>query len=414
MEAPKAAKKRKFTDKSLPSSILHSADFTDSKFYQELLDVERKLDWTISRKRAEIQDALGKPSQTTRTLRIFLSHTVSDQPWQTAGQPAGEAPNFETGQGIPSWALKVEGRLLESSGRSRDKASQKRFSNVVKHLVVDLERDPNLYPDGNTVEWRRPQAVPQAGPSSVDGFTVRRTGDSPTKVRVMMYLEHYPEQYKVHPELGAILDVKEESRIGIITALWNYIKINNLQDKVDRRMIRLDDKLKALFRTETLAFQQIPELVNHYLSPPDPILLYYNIKPNEPPPVIPQAWDVEIKMEDTSLKSRMNQVILNTSSETARDIAKYDEEAALLAQQIQNAQLKCTFLEAFATDPADFINKWLASQSRDLDSVLAAGPSEGLTVREEELKRSEFFRLPWVEEAVAVQEGLRMASRSMI
>lgn len=108
----------------------------------------------------------------------------------------------------------------------------------------------------------------------------------------------------------------------------------------------------------------------------------------------------------------MNQVVLNTSSETARDIAKYDEEAALLAQQIQNSQLKRTFLDAFAADPADFINKWLASQSRDLESVLAAGPSEGLTVREEELKRSEFFKLPWVEEAVAVQEGLRLTSRS--
>lgn len=56
-------RKRKFTDKSLPSSVLHSAEFTDSKFYQQLLETERKLDWTISRKRAEIQDALGKPSQ---------------------------------------------------------------------------------------------------------------------------------------------------------------------------------------------------------------------------------------------------------------------------------------------------------------------------------------------------------------
>ena len=108
----------------------------------------------------------------------------------------------------------------------------------------------------------------------------------------------------------------------------------------------------------------------------------------------------------------MNQVILNTSPETTREVAKSDEEASILAQQIQNSLLKRTFLESFADDPADFINKWLASQSRDLESVLAAGPSEGLSVREEELKRSEFFRLPWVEEAVAVQEGLRLAARS--
>ena len=89
-------------------------------------------------------------------------------------------------------------------------------------------------------------------------------------------------------------------------------------------------------------------------------------------------------------------------------------QAAILAQQIQNSQLKRTFLASFADDPAGFINKWLESQSRDLDSVLSSGPNEELTVREEELKRSEFFRLPWVEEAVAVQEGMRLASKSMM
>jgi len=280
--------------------------------------------------------------------------------------------------------------------------------------VIDLERDPNLYPEGNIVEWHRPQAVPSTSSAALDGFTVRRTGDSPTKLRVILHLEHYPEQYKVNPELASVLDVKEDSRVGVVTALWNYIKINNLQDKVDRRKVKTDDKLKALFRMEELAFQQIPEVVNMFLQPPDPIILHYTIKPNELPPPNPQAWDVEVKMEDTTLKGKMNQTMLNMSNETARDLSKYDEEAALLAQQIHNSQLKRTFLSSFAADPADFIQKWLESQSRDLESVLGSGPSEGLTVREEELKRSEFFKLPWVEEAVAVQEGMRMASKGMM
>jgi hypothetical protein len=50
--------------------------------------------------------------QTSRTLRIFLGHTVSGQVWQT-GTDAGEGANFETGEGIPAWAFKIEGRLLE-------------------------------------------------------------------------------------------------------------------------------------------------------------------------------------------------------------------------------------------------------------------------------------------------------------
>ena len=103
--------------------------------YQDLQEMEKKLDWTIMRKKAEVQDALGRsasvstdiiPSlamldsyhaQTTRTLRLFLSHTSSGQSWQSETPQSGtaEAPNFETGQGIPAWQLKVEGRLLEVS-----------------------------------------------------------------------------------------------------------------------------------------------------------------------------------------------------------------------------------------------------------------------------------------------------------
>ena len=39
---------------------------------------------------------------------------------------------------------------------------------------------------------------------ALDGFTIRRKGDAVTKVRVVMYLEQQPEQYKVHPDLGAL------------------------------------------------------------------------------------------------------------------------------------------------------------------------------------------------------------------
>ena len=87
-------------------------------------------------------------------------------------------------------------------------------------------------------------------------------------------------------------------------------------------------------------------------------------------------------------------------------------QIAMHVQSLNNANLKRTFLRAFAEDPQQFIETWLASQSRDLETMLASGPSESATVRQEDLRRSEFFRLPWVEEAVAVQEGLRLAARA--
>ncbi|KAF9265064.1 SWI/SNF complex 60 kDa subunit [Marasmius fiardii PR-910] len=423
----KSAKRRKLTDKTLPNVILQNPEFADdSKMYQSLLDMERKLDWTTTRKRVEIQDTLSRTPTTTRTLRIFLSHTVSGQPWQT-----DEHANLENGENIPAWQFKIEGRLLEVRGsppahanltyqapnlcseklpnqRGKDKPPPRKFSTFIKRMVIELDRDTKLYPESNIVEW--PRATGSQNPL-MDGFTVRRTGDTPTTMRVVIYLDHYPEHFKVAPELGNILAIKEESRLGAVQALWNYIKINGLQDKADKRMVHANAELRPIFGGhETLPFAKLPEVLTRYLMPPEPILLHYQIDPSMPPPERPSAWDVEIKMEDTSAKTRMG-MLIHPSKEATLQIAKMDEEIALLAQSIHNSHLKRTFLQSFAKDPAMFIQTWLESQSRDLETILGSGPTDGLTVRQEELRRSEFFKLPWVEEAVAVQEGLRLAAK---
>ncbi|KAF7356779.1 SWI/SNF and RSC complexes subunit ssr3 [Mycena venus] len=399
MDGPKAAKKRKLTDKSLPNAILQNPDFAqDSQMYQDLLGMERKLDWTMMRKKAEIQDALVRTPTTTRTLRLFMSHTVSGQSWQTTPD-LNDAPNFETGEGIPAWQLKIEGRLLELPNQRKDKTAVRKFSTFIKRMVVELDRDATLYPDGNIVEW--PRATGQHNPP-LDGFTIRRKGDAPTKVRLIMYLEHYPEQFRVIPELGNILGIKEDSRIGVIQALWNYIKIQGLQDKVDRRLVRADEKLRSIFNGESILFQKLPELVNRCLVAPEPIVLHYMINPTISAPERPMAWDVEVKTEDSALKEQ------NASHEFHLS----DLQIATLAQSLHNSHLKRTFLQSFARDPAQFIQTWLESQSRDLETVLGSGPTDGLTIRQEELKRSEFFRLPWVEEAVSVQEGVRLANKA--
>lgn len=45
------------------------------------------------------------------------------------------------------------------------------------------------------------------------------------------------------PKSASVLGIKEESRVGVVQALWNYIKLHSLQDKADRRVIKADEKL---------------------------------------------------------------------------------------------------------------------------------------------------------------------------
>jgi hypothetical protein len=76
-----------------------------------------------------------------------------------------------------------------------------------------------------------------------------------------------------------------------------------------------------------MSFQKLPEIVNRFLMPPEPVILHYIIDPSVLPPERPQAYDVEVKMEDTALKGRMA-AMLNTSKETAANLQKMDEEVS--------------------------------------------------------------------------------------
>ncbi|GJJ09820.1 hypothetical protein Clacol_004044 [Clathrus columnatus] len=400
-QAPKVAKRRKVTDRTIPSSLTES--FNDSKLYCDLLEAERKLDWTMSRKKMEIQDAINKVATVHRTLRVFLSHMVEKQPWQTGGtlNMDPSSVDFTSGQNIPSWTLKVEGRILDhvSPEYQALKIPPRKFTSFLRGLVIELDRDQSMYPDSNIVEWRNPGTQPEQ-----DGFELKRRGDVAVKARIILHLKRTPERYKLSEQLAEILDIKEDTRTGVCTALWHYIKVNGLQDKVDRKIIRLDAKLRAIVNLEQVTFQQLPELVNRCLKPSDPIVLdyYINVDPSNATGL--QAYDIDIPVDDIVLKARMNAVQLAT--ETVKQITSIDDEIGLAAQSIRNSKVKVDFLKAFADDPRSFVKTWLESQSRDLDIIL--GNEQG--IREEDLKNSKLFSLPWADEAVSIQEGLRVTN----
>ena len=88
-------------------------------------------------------------------------------------------------------------------------------------------------------------------------------------------------------------------------------------------------KLFQIFGPEPVIFQKLPEIVNRYLTAPDPVILHYNLNPAEPPER-PSAWDVELKMEDSALKNRMA-VVVNTSKESTQTLLKLDEEVSYIS-----------------------------------------------------------------------------------
>jgi SWI/SNF-related matrix-associated actin-dependent regulator of chromatin subfamily D len=52
--------------------------------------------------------------------------------------------------------------------------------------------------------------------------------------------------HKLSPPLANILDMEMDTTANIIMALWQYIKLNGLQDTEDKRYINCDEMLERV------------------------------------------------------------------------------------------------------------------------------------------------------------------------
>jgi hypothetical protein len=102
---PTKNKRKRPTDKVLPKKI--EAYVPEAIIYENMMELEKRLDATIMRKSLDIQDVLLKPAKKIpRKLRIFLSNLAANQ--DGAVDLTVASPDSS-----PSWTFKLEGRLLE-------------------------------------------------------------------------------------------------------------------------------------------------------------------------------------------------------------------------------------------------------------------------------------------------------------
>ncbi|KAI7871021.1 SWI/SNF and RSC complex subunit Ssr3 [Spinellus fusiger] len=380
----KHIKKKRPTDRNMPPKI--EAFIPESKLYTELSEFEKVLDATIMRKRLDIQETLGKPTKVRRTLRIFLSNTSADQ--AISQQNAEDENAFDLNSGnAPSWTLKIEGRLLDPPVPTKKAQPVQKFTSFFRSITVELDRDPNLYPEGNIIGWHK-----QANAVDFDGIEVKRKGDMNVNARIVLDPEYNPHKFKLSPLLSDMLDMKLETKPQIIMGLWNYVKHHKLQDAEDKRVIHCDAKMLQLFGAPQILFSQLPDLINHHMTRPDPIILNYTIRVDKEFHQSPKAYDVDVELDSVIRQKMMNIV---SSTQTQKEIMALDDKIVQCVQSINNSKIKRDFLMQFAQHPVEFINKWIASQARDLEVILGE-----TKVNLEEMRQTDFYKQPWVKEAI--------------
>lgn len=68
------------------------------------------------------------------------------------------------------------------------------------------------------------------------------------------------------PALAAVLGDKPLPRTEIVSKLWVYIKAKGLQDKINKRMINADEKLRAVFGKAQVSMFEMAGLIGKHVK----------------------------------------------------------------------------------------------------------------------------------------------------
>lgn len=254
---------RKPNDRNMPEGLEEITIGEGVRQYRELRDVEKKLDYAMMRKRLEIGDSIHRMNKRHKTMRIWISNTADNQPWQERGM---DADAFDFGTGVDAtYKVKIEGRLIdddsddpttiddegvekaddtdmaEVTDTAPKRKTRKRFSHFFKAIGVDYDKSGTLSTEPPQIEWRK-----QPGNAEFDSLEFERKGDENMNVTISLTKAETPERFRLSKALSDVLDRDEEDKTGAVLGIWDYVKAMGLQEDEEKRAVRCDERMRAV------------------------------------------------------------------------------------------------------------------------------------------------------------------------
>jgi SWI/SNF-related matrix-associated actin-dependent regulator of chromatin subfamily D len=259
---------RKPTDRNMPEGIEDLVIGDGVQQYKDLRDVEKKLDYAMMRKRLDIQDTVNRNVKRQKTMRIWISNTVENQPWQ---RPALDENSFDFNSGADStYKVKLEGKILdepeedilvsddedqdqdmdvaeESKNNKKRPQNRHKFSHYFKALSVEFDKtrssvnpNPNIDPSMQ-IEWKK-----NSQSAEFDCLEFTRKGDENLNITINLVRDEQVERYRLSQALAGTLDMEEADRAEVVMGIWEYVKAMGLQEDEERRLVRCDERLKGV------------------------------------------------------------------------------------------------------------------------------------------------------------------------
>ena len=273
-----------------------------NKILRNLIHFEKKMDEKIYKTRLDIQEQLLRPKNMIKAiLRIHISACLKDD-------ENSDETNF---------ILKIKGKIMDKTDKKF-----RRFSHYFRKIQIKF--DEEIYPD---IEWENPSLsqinqynnnlpvnninnninqMGQAGQNDinkvnntnngnninsnntylkkeketdVDEFSIKRPAkEENMKIKILFYLSYHIQEFILAPNLSELLGITHGTRPQILYHLWQYIKLNSLQDNENPKIVINNKQLSKIFNCEKMEISSLTSRLSEHLKIPPPIEIDFTIK----------------------------------------------------------------------------------------------------------------------------------------
>ena len=220
-----------------------------------------------------------------------------------------------------------------------------------------------------------------------DGFFIKRPlidnlKNKNFKIEILLYLNYPNPEFSLTPQLSNLLGINQGTRTNILYHMWQYIKLNSLQDNENPTRIINNTQLHQIFKCEKIDIVALTGKLNEFLKEPPPIViefninnLSYNYQDNE------ILKDIIIPIEDPYYNSILfflsnsddnllfpKHLIPLSNNQTKIDeylnqIIDSDKKMNTMINILNKHKYRYDFYEAYSKDPIKFINNFIIQQN---------------------------------------------------
>ena len=225
--------------------------------YKRIKRKSELLDRFIKEKILQIKESLLQPPvKLKQNLRVKISSSF----------------NNETSE----WNLRIEGRVMVKDKEVIfDEDKNLKMLNFFEKIFIDFEKeDQRSYMN---IDWRKLNSVNDLNYDAIDITRSMIPGRDSINIVIKFFKDYSPKEFVLSSKLSKLLNIKQGNIMKIINSLWQYIKLNRLQDRDRRNIINCNKELEEVFNKESFKFSQINGLLRQHLSPINPLEVNFTI-----------------------------------------------------------------------------------------------------------------------------------------